>query len=166
MIKIGFLDESRRCELAKALEEAGSDSFSLDEVLQLVQDFVESSHFIGFDPIPYLESLFTSFEWAYYELPDAPESVKVTSLKEIIESSDYFWPVAGSANPDDWLVARKKGVTKRLSLCGCLELLALDERKGERALDRSLPKEVRAFCELVWGTARIFKKSAKSGPDI
>lgn len=166
--KIGIKWEGRSVEMEKALSDGDNFDFTRDDILDMIQHFVESSHFIGFDPLPHLQSTFPKFEWQYYELPDVDEETQAAMLEEIVGKADFFWPVAGGANAEDWLVARKGGEQKRLRFCGCRELL--EDIKAFRAKNspklEELPKEMRVVWLLSSRVANAFGKVINGRPDL
>ena len=106
--------------------------------------------------------------WEYYELPDADEEIKVAMLEEVIRNSDFFWPVAGPANPEDWLIARKRGEQKRLSFCGCAELLEdIKDFKSKNCprLDK-MPKAMRVLWSIYSKVPAVFGKVINGRPDL
>ena len=144
------------------------DDYNRDDIFDFIQRFAEGSYWVGFDPIPHLQKVFPSLDWEYYELPDTDEKTKVAMLEEVVRNSDFFWPVAGPANPEDWLIARKRGEQKRLSFCGCAELLEdIKDFKSKNCprLDK-MPKAMRVLWSIYSKVPAVFGKVINGHPDL
>lgn len=125
---IGQLFVERHADMNKALIDDGSDWYHRGDVLLCIQKFITACHFIGFNALPHLQNVFFSFDWRFVSLPSSDKETLGKCLESLVSNADFFWPVGGAGNMDDWVVAtiRHPNPTgARLSLCGCVELIEL-----------------------------------------
>lgn len=81
------------------------------DVTRYVQNFIEASYQIGFNPLKHLRKAFDRFDWEVTMPPSRLEGAVERWRKEAIGRSDFFWFANGPEKESDklaYVIARRK----------------------------------------------------------